>query len=334
MTFRYEVNPPKVAQSNVSHEESQSSLSFFDQAFSEVNEVTPKSGYNICLFDDFAPIGEKLSKVEHARTWAQAEAIAQSFEAYGAKVYIYGDHDEFDDLPINESVAVSSALDKIKQRIINISKSCNGIHITDSVLGIPRVSPLTLAASIKDFNKKIEITTSLRVRDRTLTALEQFVSDAVRLKLNGILILKGDASANSPKDSGLIPSQVVKHLNELGFNKKIELFLSLPSNPDFKKIGKKLDAEPAGFITQVIHSEKQVTRIVDELKPQGFKVIPCILLPSEKNANSAKFLKLDWSDYEKNLVGFIKNIHSVAGDVLISSPNDFAKAQNLFESLE
>lgn len=225
------------------------------------------------------------------------------------------------------------SLDDIKQRIINISKNCNGIHITDSVLGIPRVSPLTLAALIRDFSKKIEITISLRVRDRNLAALTQSVCDAVLLGLNGVLILKGDASADGPKDSGLVPSQVVKHLNESGFNKNIDLFLSLPSNPDFNKIGKKLDAEPAGFITQVIHSEKQVTRIVDELKPQGFKVIPCVLLPSEKNANSAKFLKLDWSGYQNNVVDFIKNIHRIAGDVLISSPNDYAKAQNLFKSL-
>ena len=225
------------------------------------------------------------------------------------------------------------SLDDIKQRIINISKNCNGIHITDSVLGIPRVSPLTLAALIRDFSKKIEITISLRVRDRNLAALTQSVCDAVLLGLNGVLILKGDASADGPKDSGLVPSQVVKHLNESGFNKNIDLFLSLPSNPDFNKIGKKLDAEPAGFITQVIHSEKQVTRIVDELKPQGFKVIPCVLLPSEKNVNSAKFLKLDWSGYQDNVVDFIKNIHRIAGDVLISSPNDYAKAQNLFKSL-
>jgi homocysteine S-methyltransferase len=225
------------------------------------------------------------------------------------------------------------SLDDIKQRIINISKNCNGIHITDSVLGIPRVSPLTLAALIRDFSKKIEITISLRVRDRDLAVLTQSVCDAVLLGLNGVLILKGDASADGPKDSGLIPSQVVKHLNELGFNKNIDLFLSLPSNPDFNKIGKKLDAEPAGFITQVIHSEKQVTRIVDELKPQGFKVIPCVLLPSEKNVNSAKFLKLDWSGYQDNVLDFIKNVHRIAGDVLISSPNDYAKAQSLFKSL-
>ncbi len=225
------------------------------------------------------------------------------------------------------------SLDDIKQRIINISKNCNGIHITDSVLGIPRVSPLTLAALIRGFSKEMEITISLRVRDRNLAALTQSVCDAVLLGLNGVLILKGDASADGPKDSGLVPSQVVKHLNESGFNKNIDLFLSLPSNPDFNKIGKKLDAEPAGFITQVIHSEKQVTRIVDELKPQGFKVIPCVLLPSEKNINSAKFLKLDWSGYQDNIVDFIKNIHHIAGDVLISSPNDYAKAQNLFKSL-
>jgi len=225
------------------------------------------------------------------------------------------------------------SLDDIKQRIINISKNCNGIHITDSVLGIPRVSPLTLAALIRGFSKKMEITISLRVRDRNLAALTQSVCDAVLLGLNGVLILKGDASADGPKDSGLVPSQVVKHLNESGFNKNIDLFLSLPSNPDFNKIGKKLDAEPAGFITQVIHSEKQVTRIVDELKPQGFKVIPCVLLPSEKNANSAKFLKLDWSGYQDNVVDFIKNIHRIADDVLISSPNDYVKAQNLFKSL-
>lgn len=227
---------------------------------------------------------------------------------------------------------IHGALEEIKQRIIKISTNCNGIHITDSVLGIPRVSPLVLAALIRDFSKKIEITISLRVRDRDLATLTQSVRDAVLLGLNGVLILKGDASADGPKDSGLIPSNVVKHLNELGFNKNIDLFLSLPSNPDFNKIGKKLDAEPTGFITQVIHSEKQVTKIVDELRPQGFKVIPCVLLPSEKNVNSAKFLKLDWSDYQQNVVDFIKKIHDIAGDVLISSPNDFAKAQNLFES--
>ena len=49
----------------------------------------------------------------------------------------------------------------------------------------------------------------------------------------------------------------------MGFDKKIDLFLSLPSNPDFEKIQKKIDAEPTGFITQVIHSVEQVSKISD-----------------------------------------------------------------------
>jgi homocysteine S-methyltransferase len=85
------------------------------------------------------------------------------------------------------------------------------------------------------------------------------------------LILKGDASPNEQKESGLVPSQVVKHFKEMGFDKKIELFLSLPSNPDLEKIQKKIDAEPTGFITQVIHSVEQVSKISDDLKSRGFQ---------------------------------------------------------------
>jgi len=149
----------------------------------------------------------------------------------------------------------------------------------------------------------------LRVRDRNLTALTQSAYDAILLGLNGILVLKGDTPSEGPKDSGLIPSQIVKYFRELGFDKKINLFLSLPNNPNFDKIQKKIEVEPTGFITQVIQSVEQITRIVDKLGPLGFKIIPCILLPSEKNAKSAEFLKLDWSNYQENVIEFIKEVH-------------------------
>ena len=61
----------------------------------------------------------------------------------------------------------------------------------------------------------------------------------------------------------LIPSQVVKTLNDNGLGKKTELFLSIPSNPNFAKIQKKIDAKPAGFFTQVIHSKEQIEKISD-----------------------------------------------------------------------
>ena len=228
---------------------------------------------------------------------------------------------------------LQSALESIKRRVSEIGNLCNGIHLTDSVLGIPRISPITTGALIRDNNQKIEITSSLRVRDKNLTSLTQSICDAVLLGLNGVLVLKGDPPPKGPKDSGLIPSRIVKYFKELGFDKKIDIFLSLPSNPNFDKVQKKIEAEPVGFVTQVIHSADQVSRIVDKLKPQGFKIIPCVLLPFEKNARSADFLKLDWSSYKENVVEFIKKIHDITEDVLITSPNDFKGAQETLKKL-
>jgi len=228
---------------------------------------------------------------------------------------------------------LQNSLSNLRQRIVDITPHCTGIHLTDSVLGIPRISPLTIGALTRKTEQTLEITVSVRVRDRNLTSLTQSVCDALLLGLNGILVLRGDPPPKGPKDSGLIPSRVVKDFNELGFGEKIDLFLSLPNFPIFDKIQKKIDSEPAGFVTQVVHSIDEVERIVDKLKPQGFKIIPVVLFPSEKNKKSAEFLKLDWSNYENNMQGFIRDIQKLAGDVLLTSPNDFAGAKSMLEKL-
>jgi 5,10-methylenetetrahydrofolate reductase len=224
-------------------------------------------------------------------------------------------------------------LDNVKIRVSEISNLCDGLHFTDSVLGIPRISPITTGQLIRKSYKNIEITVSLRVRDKNLSILTQLMEDAVTSRLNGVLILKGDAAAVEQSDSGLIPSKTVKYFRELGFDKKIDLYLSLPSNPNFEKIQKKIDVEPTGFITQVIQSIDEVTRITDHLKPKGFKIIPCVLLPSEKNVKSAELLELNWSEYENSVHDFIKKVHKIAGDVLITSPNDFKFAKEIMSSL-
>jgi len=226
---------------------------------------------------------------------------------------------------------LQNSLSNLKQRIVDITPHCTGIHLTDSVLGIPRISPLTIGALTRKTEKTLEITVSLRVRDRNLTSLTQSVCDALLLGLNGILVLRGDPPPKGPKDSGLIPSRVVKDFNELGFGEKIDLFLSLPNFPVFDKIQKKIDSEPAGFVTQVVHSIDEVERIVDKLKPQGFKIIPVVLFPSEKNKKSAEFLKLDWSNYENSIQDFIRDIQKLTGDVLLTSPNDFVGAKSMLE---
>jgi homocysteine S-methyltransferase len=218
------------------------------------------------------------------------------------------------------------------ERINMVGSVCNGIHLTDSVLGIPRVSPFEIAKKIRESNKDMKITCSLRVRDRNLNELKKIVEKSIGT-VDGILILMGDKSDKSSNRGELIPSQVVKALNEDGFGKKTELFLSIPSNPNFAKIQKKIDANPTGFFTQVIHSKDQIEKISNQLGSNGFKIIPCLLLPSHKNLKSAEFLKIDWSDYKENIVGFINEIYGITDDILITSPNDFKRAYETISKL-
>ena len=227
------------------------------------------------------------------------------------------------------------------ERVKTISSVCDGILLTDSVLGIPRMSPFQIANQIRKSDKNIKLTCSLRVRDKNLNDIEKIVEQSVGT-VDGILVLMGDTSASTihqreeydrASERNLVPSQVVKALNDNGLGKKIELFLSIPSNPNFAKIQKKIDAKPAGFFTQVIHSKDQIEKISDRLKPNGFKIIPCLLLPSQNNLKSAEFLKIDWSDYKENIVGFINEIHSITDDILITSPNDFKGALKTLSKL-
>ena len=227
------------------------------------------------------------------------------------------------------------------ERVKTISSVCDGIHLTDSVLGIPRMSPFQIANQIRKSDKNIKLTCSLRVRDKNLNDIEKIVERSVGT-VDGILVLMGDTSASTihqrevydrASERNLVPSQVVKALNDNGLGKKIELFLSIPSNPNFSKIQKKIDAKPAGFVTQVIHSKDQVEKIVNYLRPNGFKIIPCLLLPSKNNLKSAEFLKIDWSNYEENIIEFINEIHSIDSEILVTSPNDFKRAHETLTKL-
>ena len=228
--------------------------------------------------------------------------------------------------------ADQNILNTLFERIESISTVCDGIHLTDSVLGIPRVSPLNIAKKIRETNQKIKLTCSLRVRDKELNTIERIVKESVGI-VDGILILMGDKSNTNNDKTNLVSSQVVTALNDKGFGEKLELFLSIPATPNFTKIQKKINAKPKGFFTQVVSSKAMVQRMTDYLKPSGFRIIPCLLLPSEKNSKSAEFLKIDWSDYKNNFLEFAQQIHDLAGDILISSPNDFKGAHETLSKL-
>ena len=155
----------------------------------------------------------------------------------------------------------SSRIELLDERIEQISKFCDGIHVTDSVLGIERISPLIIGAEIKQKYPKLRVTISLRVIDKKIPQIVDFVDSAIHANLDGILILMGDPSPENNYKSGVIPSFAVNHLIQNGFREKINFYLSLPSKPNFEKISKKVTAKPNGFVTQVVHDTSQVKRI-------------------------------------------------------------------------
>jgi homocysteine S-methyltransferase len=219
------------------------------------------------------------------------------------------------------NVDTNESIIKFIKRIKEISKKCDSIHLTENVLGFQRVSPIEIGKIIRKEIPDLPITVSLRVRDKTKEEILEFVEKYITEGFSGILILMGDPSQTGQKDSGQIPSTTMQNLRAQGIDSKIDLYLSISNKPDFTKIGKKIQAKPKGFITQVVQNTEQAQNLSDNLK--GFLIIPIILFPSEKNEKSAKFLNLDLASYSQTFDEFVKRVHEITGDVLLTSPNDF-----------
>ena len=219
------------------------------------------------------------------------------------------------------NVDTNQSIKKFVDKIKIISKKCNAIHLTENVLGFQRVSPIKAGRIIKQEIPNLPITVSLRVRDKSEKEILEFVEECISIGFSGILILMGDPSQIDKEDSGQIPSLTVKRLKQQGFDSKIDLYLSISNKPNFSKIGKKIDANPKGFMTQVIQNTEQIQSISDNLK--GFSLIPILLYPSPKNEKSAKFLNLDLKSYSQKFEELLNKTHEITEDVLLTSPNDF-----------
>jgi homocysteine S-methyltransferase len=226
-------------------------------------------------------------------------------------------------------VNTEESIQKFVEKIKIISKKCDAIHLTENVLGFQRVSPIEAGKIIKKEIPNLPITVSLRVRDKSESEISEFVESCISIGFSGILILMGDPSQTGKKDTGQIPSTTVKRLREQGVDSKIDLYLSISNQPNFSKIGKKLDANPKGFMTQVIQNIKQVQELSENLK--GFSIIPILLFPSPKNEKSAKFLNLDLTSYSKEFEELLKKTQEITGDVLLTSPSDFSSLNEFLE---
>ena len=226
-------------------------------------------------------------------------------------------------------------IDNVKKKVNTLHEYTNCIHFTDSVLGIPRLSSITMASIIKKYNDRIKISCSIRTRDRNLTSIYQAISDSILYNIESLLILLGDQPINDLGNYDLLkPSKVVNMLNSQEFRKSIKLNLSIPNKiRNIKSIQKKIDAKPYAFVTQSIESLKDLENITDLVRPFNIKVIACIMLPSQKNKRSAELIGLNWQEYEKEPIEFIINCGKIADEVLLTSPNHFALATEILKEL-
>ncbi len=229
---------------------------------------------------------------------------------------------------------LESQIDIFVKRALKIVEYVDGLHLTDSVLGIPRISSVTAATMLRKAGIKTELSCSLRVCDRNLISIFQFLSEAIQNNIQSILILKGDDPCCGPRVSSLTSTEVLKTLSFYRIDEHIKLDLSFPNrivNPS--SLEKKLKLKPHAFVTQSISSLSDLRNMVELARPHGIKIIACILCPSEKNRISAENIGLDWSAYEKNPIHFISEAAKISEKVLVCSPNSFSDGLDLVREL-
>ena len=234
---------------------------------------------------------------------------------------------------------LNNDMQTLTERASQMAGFINEMHITDSVLGIPRISSITAASHIiknAKISDRVKMSCSIRVRDRNFTSFCQAVSDAILAGIDSLLVLMGDEPADRPGDSGLRPSAAVKMLKKEGYDSTIKLNLSFPAKINNKfstSVQKKLEARPHSLVTQSIASLSDLGEIVDLAKLYGIKVVAVIMVPSERNLQSASIIGLDWSGYEKNPVDFVNQAAKIADKVLLTSPNSFRSGIDLLSKL-
>jgi len=221
------------------------------------------------------------------------------------------------------------------ERAFSLNGLVDGIHLTDSVLGVPRLSSVTAASYIRNSGIALSLSCSLRVRDRNFTSIFQFVSDATLVGVKSLLVLLGDKPSKDSGDSKLVPSEIVKVLRSERYDTGVELNLTVPSKiRNISSIRKKIEAKPNALVTQSISSLSNLGEIVDVARPFGIGVVACIMTPSKKNEFSAEMIGLDWTEYQKEPVDFLKEAGKCANEILLTSPNSFKDGLELLKALK
>lgn len=247
----------------------------------------------------------------------------------------------FNDSNIINYDKINQEIDKFLYRTNIVLEYVNYIHITDSVLGIPRISSIHGASIILENikNKEIKLSCSVRTRDRSINSIIQFTTQAIFLKIKDLLFIMGDNPQihlnSEPLQILSKPTNTINTLNSFGYDKLINLNLSIPNKIlDINNFKKKIRSNPHGMVTQSINSLKEIEDLKNLINNYAIKLIPCVMVPSNKNAKAAKMIGLDWKEYEYNFIEFIKQIGEYSDGVLVSSPNDFNEGIRILKELK
>ncbi len=238
---------------------------------------------------------------------------------------------DFDFVKLNKEIEV------LESRVLLLDNITDKIHLTDSVLGIPRLSSISIAKKIEGkLGRKMDLSCSIRTRDRNTISLYQIIADSIIAKIESLLLILGDRPNIGPDIGGVKPTVLLNDLNKMNFNRYIKFNLSIPSKITeiTSVLEKKIEARPHAFVTQSIESISDFGNIVDILKPYKIKVIACIMLPSEKNKKSADMIGLSWKEYEKTPIDFIVQIGKMTDEIILSSPNDFSSGIEVLKGLK
>lgn len=231
-----------------------------------------------------------------------------------------------------EANELRKSLSTLRVRADELVGLADGIHITDSVLGIPRLSGISIGYFIRRAGNNLPLSCSVRVRDRNYTSFIQYVGDAILLGAESILILKGDEQGSNSSTSNLKPTEMLKVLQSEKYDRYMHFNLAVPSKADNRmQIEKKILSGPHSLVTQSIESLTDLGEIVDMAKEHGIKTVACIMVPSQKNLISAQMIGLDWHEYSKDPVTFILEAKKIADEILLTSPNHFAAAIELLK---
>src|SRR5690348_5637828 len=83
--------------------------------------------------------------------------------------------------------------EKFLKRVSIISQITKNVHLTDSVLGVPRMSSVFAAQILANtFNdSSLNISCSIRTRDRNLNSIIQSVADSLVANVKNLLFILG-----------------------------------------------------------------------------------------------------------------------------------------------